>query len=89
MAVKGTLVGLTAAELNSIRAAALQCIVAGSIRGVSYSIAGRQFTFPSLESAQNLLQETNFALGLITGDRSMNVRANFNYALGRGTNQSG
>jgi hypothetical protein len=87
MAAMGTLVGLSADELNSIRAAALQCIVANSVRGISYSIAGRQFTFPSMSDCQQLLLETNYALGILTGQRSANVRTNFNYAIGRGTPQ--
>lgn len=85
---QGTLVGLSLAELNQIKAAALQCIVAASVRGISYSIAGRQFSFPSLESASALLSEANYAIGLLSGQRSMNVRANFNYAIGRGTPQA-
>jgi len=85
MAVRQLLVGCTVAELNEIRAAALSCIVANAVRGISYSIAGRQFTFPSLESAAGMLQEANFALGLLNGTRSMNVRANFNPSIGKGT----
>jgi hypothetical protein len=38
-----------------------------------------------LEAAQDLLSECNYALGLLNGTRSMNVRANFNPGLGRGT----
>jgi hypothetical protein len=87
MPVKGAFVGLTADEINSIKAAALQAIVASSVRGVSYSIAGRQFTFPSLESCRDILQECNYALGILTGQRSSYVRTNFNTALGRGTPQ--
>jgi hypothetical protein len=55
------------------------------VRGTSYSIAGRTFSFPTLEAAQDLLSECNYALGLLNGTRSMNVRANFNPGLGRGT----
>lgn len=87
MAVKGTLVGLSPDELNTIKNAALQCIVAGAARGISYTIAGRSFTFPSLGEAQGLLLEANYALGLLTGQRSNFVRANFNRAIGRGTPQ--
>ena len=61
MAIKGTLVGLTSAELTSVRSAALACILANSVRGVNYSIAGRSFGFPSLADAQQLLLEANFA----------------------------
>ena len=82
--MKGTLVGLTATELTTLRTSALACIVAGTVRGTSYSIAGRTFSFPSLESAQDLLSESNYALGLLNGTRSPNVRANFNPGLGRG-----
>ena len=85
MAVKGTLVGLSSTELTEIRTAAVTCIIASSVRGVSYSIAGRSFSFPSLESAQDLIQECNFASGLLSGARTMNVRANFNRSIGRGT----
>jgi hypothetical protein len=82
--MKGTLVGLTATELTTLRTSALACIVAGTVRGTSYSIAGRTFSFPTLEAAQDLLSESNYALGLINGTRSPNVRANFNPGLGRG-----
>jgi len=82
---KGTLVGCTSTEIQSIRSAALACIVAASVRGVSYSIAGRTFSFPSLESAGNMLQEANYAQELLSGARSQNVRCNFNIAQGRGT----
>ena len=82
--MKGTLVGLTATELTTLRTSALACIVAGTVRGTSYSIAGRTFSFPTLEAAQDLLSESNDALGLLNGTRSPNVRANFNPGLGRG-----
>jgi hypothetical protein len=85
MPAAGTLIGLSADELNTIRAAALQCITAAAVRGVSYSIAGRNFSFPSLESAGQMLMEVNYALGLLTGQRSMSSRANFNPALGKGS----
>lgn len=82
--MKGTLVGLTATELTTLRTSALACIVAGTVRGSSYSIAGRTFSFPTLEAAQDLLSECSYALGLLNGTRSPNVRANFNPGLGRG-----
>jgi hypothetical protein len=83
--MKGNLLGLTATELGTLRSSALACIIAGTVRGTSYSIAGRTFSFPTLEAAQDLLSECNYALGLLNGTRSMNVRANFNPGLGRGT----
>jgi hypothetical protein len=85
MAVKGTLVGLTSAELGQVRAAALSCILANNVRGVNYSIAGRSFGFPSIADAQQLLLEANHALSRLTGNTSMNVRANFNPSIGRGS----
>jgi hypothetical protein len=83
--MKGTLVGLTGTELGTLRSSALACIIAGTVRGTSYSIAGRTFSFPTLEAAQDLLSECNYALGLLNGTRSMSSRANFNPGLGRGT----
>lgn len=85
MAVKGSLVGLSSTELTEIRTAAVTCIIASSVRGVNYSIAGRSFGFPSLADAQQLLLEANHALGRLTGNTSMNVRANFNPSIGRGS----
>ena len=85
MAVKHTLVGLDAADLVEIRDACKTAIIAGAVRGISYTIAGRSFSFPSLESAQSTLQEANYALGLLTGQRSDIVRANFNPGMGRGS----
>ncbi len=84
MAAIGSLVGLDAADLQSIISAAKQCLVANAVRGQSYAIAGRNFSFPTLAEAQQLLLEANYALGLLTGQRSPYVRANFNPALGRG-----
>ena len=83
MAVRQALVGLEAADLVAIRDACKQAIIAGAVRGISYTIAGRSFSFPSLESAQNTLQEACYALGLITGQRSEVVRPNFNPGFGR------
>jgi hypothetical protein len=80
---QGTLVGLTSAELADVRAAALQCLIAGAVRGINYTIANRTFSFPSLESAQSLLAEANYAAELLTGQRSTFSVANFNPALGR------
>lgn len=85
MAVQQKLVGLEAADLIEIRDACKRAIIAGTVRGTSYTIAGRSFTFPSLESAQNTLQEAAYALGLIQGTRSENVRGCFNPGLGRGS----
>lgn len=81
----GWYINLPVETIQQIQAAATQCIVANSIRGVTYSIAGRSFSFPSIESASQCLMEAQYALDIITGNRSMNVRANFNEALGRGT----
>jgi hypothetical protein len=85
MAVKGTLVGLTATEIAEVRSSCLACIIANNVRGLNYSIAGRSFSFPSLESAQQLLLECNYAAGRLNGTTSMNVRANFNPSIGRGS----
>lgn len=82
---QGWYINLAPAVIAQIQAAATQCVIAQSIRGVSYSIAGRSFSFPSLESASTCLMECQYALDIQTGNRSMNVRANFNEALGRGT----
>lgn len=81
---QGWYINLAPAVIQEIQAAATQCIIANSIRGVSYSIAGRNFTFPSIEDASTCLMEAQYALDIQTGRRSMNVRANFNEALGRG-----
>lgn len=86
--VQGTLIGLDASDLTAIRDAAKGAILSATVRGISYTIANRTFTFPSLESAQALLSEANYALGLLTGQRSNFVKANFNPALGRATNHS-
>jgi len=85
MAVRQTLVGLEAEDLIAIRDACKGAIIAGTVRGISYTIAGRSFTFPSLESASNTLQEALYALGLVQGTRSEVVRANFNPSTGRGS----
>lgn len=77
-------VGLEAADLVTIRDACKGAIVAGTVRGTSYTIAGRSFTFPSLADAASTLAAANYALGLLTGTRSEVVRANFNPATNRG-----
>lgn len=83
MAASGSLVGIPLADLQSISAAASQCLVNDTIRGVSYSIAGRSYNFPDLASCTKLLEEANYAIGLLTGARSTAIRANFNPSLGR------
>lgn len=80
-----TLVGLDAADLILIRDACKGAIIAGTVRGISYTIAGRSFTFPSLESCSSTLQAANYALSAINGTRSDNIRANFNPSMGRGS----
>ena len=85
MAVRQTLTGLDVPSLIEIRDACKSAIVAGTVRGISYTIAGRSFSFPSLESAQNTLQEALYALGLAQGTRSESVRCNFNPGMGRGS----
>ena len=85
MAVRGSFVGLEAADLEAIRDACKGAIIAGTVRGISYTIAGRSFTFPSLADASNTLQEALYALGRLNGTRSDYVRANFNPSVGRGS----
>jgi hypothetical protein len=84
MAAHGKLVGLSQDHLVEIRDAAKQAIVAGLVRGVSYSIAGRSFSFSSISEASTMLLEANYALQLLQGTRSPNAVANFNPSLGRG-----
>jgi hypothetical protein len=83
--IRGTLIGIDTGTLQNIITSATQCLIANTVRGTSYSIAGRNFEFPDLDSAQTLLQEANFALGLAQGTRSLSVGANFNPALGQGS----
>jgi len=83
MAATGQLVGLSADQLNTILAACQQGIVANAVRGISYGIAGRNFSFASMEELRQTMLEANYALGLLTGQRSAFVRCNFNPALGR------
>ncbi len=84
----GKLIGISAATLQSIIDAGTACLIANTVRGTSYTIAGRSFQFPTLEAAQDMLGEANYALAILTGQRSFQSRANFNPALGRGTPQS-
>lgn len=81
---QGWYINLSPTVIQQIQAAATQCIIANSVRGVSYSIAGRNFSFPSIADASTCLMEAQYALDLQSGQRSTNVRANFNVALGRG-----
>jgi hypothetical protein len=83
MTPSGSLIGLTAAQLQTIITAAQGCLVANTVRGTAYTIAGRSFTFPSLDECSRTLGEANYALGLLTGQRSMQVRGNFNTAIDR------
>jgi len=83
--IKQTLVGLESSDLIEIRDACKAAIIAGTVRGISYTIAGRSFSFPSLESASSTLQEAIYALSVLSGARSSNVRANFNPSVGRGS----
>jgi hypothetical protein len=81
--VTGQLIGLSPASLQSIITACEQGIVAGMVRGINYSIAGRNFGFASMEELRQTMAEAQYALGLTTGQRSAFIRANFNPALGR------
>ena len=82
---KGSLVGLSSADLTSIKSSCVACLVANTVRGFNYTIAGRSFTFPDLAACQDVLSEANYAFSILAGTRSSNVRANFNPSLGRGT----
>jgi hypothetical protein len=84
MAAAGKLVGLSQIDLVAIRDAASGAIVAGLVRGTSYSIAGRSFSFSSISEASSMLLEANYALSLLQGTRSPNSIANFNPSFGRG-----
>ena len=79
----GSLIGLTATQLQDIIGACQGCLVANTVRGSSYTIAGRSFTFPSLDECSRLMGEAQYAYGLLTGQRSMNIRGNFNTAIDR------
>lgn len=81
---KGTLVGQPIDVLQTLVTQTAAAIVAVLVRGKSYTIAGRSYTFSELSELQDLSNEASYALGLLTGARSNNVRANFNPALGRG-----
>tara|TARA_R110000796_G_scaffold230961_2_gene348779 strand:- start:3597 stop:3854 length:258 start_codon:yes stop_codon:yes gene_type:complete len=83
MAAKGIFIGQTAVEITAIRDAMQSGIIAAMARGTSYTIAGRSFSFPGLAEAGNMIQEANYALGLLNGSRSQVVRANFNDGMGR------
>ena len=83
MAATGQLVGLSGEQLQTIIAACQQGIVANAVRGISYGIAGRNFSFASMEELRQTMLEANYALGILTGERSAFSRANFNHALGR------
>ena len=74
---------MDAADLTEIRDACKAAIVAGAVRGISYTIAGRSFGFASMADVSNVLQEANYALGLLTGTVSTAVRANFNRGFNR------
>lgn len=83
MAVRQTLVGLDSADLIEIRDACKAAIVAGAVRGINYTIAGRSFGFASMAEVSNVLQEAIYALGLLTGARAEAVRSNFNRGFNR------
>jgi len=85
MAASGKLIGLDIVTLTAIRDALTEALVAGLKRGQSYTIAGRSFTFSSVTELINAIAEANQAIGNLTGAVSMNVRANFNGGIGRGS----
>lgn len=84
MAVTGALVGLDLPTLESLKDTFTQALVNGAVRGNSYTIAGRAHTFSTVTEMAAMLNEVNYALGLLTGQRSAMVRPNFNPARGRG-----
>jgi hypothetical protein len=68
MAVTGAFVGLTAAELATLRAQVLEALVAVLNVGQSYSIGGRSFTKANLPELKDMLSEINYAQGLLNGN---------------------
>lgn len=67
MAVTGAYVGLSAAELSTLRAETLAAISGVLKTGVSYSVGGRSFTKADLPELRENLAELNYALGQING----------------------
>jgi hypothetical protein len=82
--VNGWLIGLPVSTLQAIVDQCTQTLINGFVRGTSYTIAGRAHTFSSPAEIAGMINEANLAIGLQTGARSFNVRANFNPSLGRG-----
>jgi len=81
--VNGWLIDLPVPTLQAISATCTQALVNGFVRGNSYTIAGRAHTFSDPKDIALMINECTYAIGLQTGQRSANVRANFNPSLGR------
>lgn len=75
---KGIYLSFTATQIQEIADAARNGILDVTARGVTYNIAGRSFTFPTIESCNTAIEECTYALGRLNGTVSTSVRVNFN-----------
>ena len=75
--------GWSVAELTTFREALITSATALLVRGSSYSIAGRSFSFATLTEIKDTIAAIGYSLGKLTGTRSDHVRANFNPSVGR------
>lgn len=76
MAVSGILVGLTSAELTTLRTQYLAALTAIA-QAQSYSIGGKQFTKADLATVLNMMGEINHALSLLNGTAHRHLVADF------------
>lgn len=74
--------GLDLADLESLKVEYLACLKAIATAGQSYTIGGRQFTRPDINSVKDLLKEVQEAIDLKKGKRVRRVYADFSRSRG-------
>jgi hypothetical protein len=75
MAIQGTFVGMTSAELTTLRTNTLAAINTAMTAGASYSIGGRSHS-RNLAQLNDTLAEVNYALQIAAGTRVSRTYAN-------------
>lgn len=75
MAIQGTFVGLTAAELTTLRTNTLAALNTAMTAGASYSLGGRSHS-RNVAQLNDTLAEINYAQQLASGSRVTRTYAN-------------
>ena len=82
MGGSGAFFGLSAADLETMKAEWLACLSAIATAGQSYTIGGRTFTRPNLNEVKDMIKDINDAIDLAAGRRVRRVYPDFSQSRG-------